>query len=332
MNPLVSIVTPCYNGEKYLERYFESLLQQTYTNCQLIFMDDGSTDDTRDIVTAYKEKLANKGISVEYYYNMNRGQAYAVGEGLKHIKGEYYIWPDADDILTPDSIQKKVEFLQTHLEYAMVRSDCKVVWEDDLETTVELSAWKNNNRFQEDLFENCLLMNQFYFQPGCYMVRTSALLDVNPNKYIFESRAGQNIQMLLPVLYNNKCGYIDEPLYVYVRSKRSHSNSIGTDYDSRIQRLESFEEVVENTIKNTLIDNKERFITQHKENIIRRKIDLAFNYKKYDDAKQFYYQFKSISKVVPAKYFIKCKLGKYKIVSMCLNLFKIIAFKRKNDE
>ena len=132
MNPLVSIVTPCYNGEKYLERYFESILQQTYTNCQLIFMDDGSTDNTREIVTTYKEKLANKGMSVEYYYNMNRGQAYAVGEGLKHIKGEYYIWPDADDILTPDSIQKSWNFFR-HIWIMrwcdlIVRSFGKTIW------------------------------------------------------------------------------------------------------------------------------------------------------------------------------------------------------------
>lgn len=332
MNPLVSIITPCYNGEKYLKRYFESILQQTYTNCQLIFMDDGSTDRTKEIVESYREKLVDKGISIEYYYNTNRGQAYAVGEGLKYIKGEFYIWPDADDILTSDSIQKKVDFLQKHLDYAMVRSDCKVVWEDDLETTVELSAWKNNNRFQEDLFENCLLMKQFYFQTGCYMVRTAALLEVNPKKYIFESRAGQNIQMLLPVLYNNKCGYIDEPLYIYIRSKKSHSNSIGSDYDSKIARIDSFEEVFENTIKNTLIQNKEVNILQCKKNILQRKIDLAFDYKKDDDASRFYYQLKEITHVIPMKYLIKGKLGKYKITTICLNLFRRILSRRKNDE
>lgn len=294
MNPLVSIITPCFNGEKYLDRYFNSLLHQDYDECQLIFMDDGSSDNTRLIVEEYIGLLENKGFSVEYHYNDNHGQAFAVGEGIKYIKGKYYIWPDADDILTYNSISKRVEFLEKHNDYAVVRSECKVVYEDDLQTEVERSAQKNGNRFVENLYHNCLTMTAFYFQPGCYMVRTEALLKINPNRYIYKSRAGQNIQMLLPILYYSKCGYIDEPLYVYVRSKSSHSNSLGCDFESKIKRLDSFIDVYEMTIKNTLIGEKKESIKENKSAILKRKIDLSFQAKKKSEAKKYYAQLRQI--------------------------------------
>ena len=60
--PPVSIITPCYNGESDLERYFESILKQTYQNMELIFVDDGSTDRTSEIAEKYRGKLEGRGI------------------------------------------------------------------------------------------------------------------------------------------------------------------------------------------------------------------------------------------------------------------------------
>ena len=251
---LVSIITPCYNGEKYLEQYFNSLICQDYTNCQIIFIDDGSTDNTKNIVLKYKSEIEKKGMQLEYYYQENSGQAAAIKKGIRFIKGEYFIWPDVDDILTPDSISRRVHFLEKNKEYGLVRSECKVIFEDKPDEIVELSAKKNKNQFKEDLFINCLLMKNFYYQPGCYMVRTSTLIKNNPNRYIFESRAGQNIQMLLPILYKQKCGYIDEPLYIYVKHSNSHSMSVKQNYEAQIKRQNDFKSIIVNTIENTLID------------------------------------------------------------------------------
>ena len=59
--PLVSIITPCYNGEAFLKRYFESILNQTYPNLELIFINDGSTDRTEEIALSYRERLEKRG-------------------------------------------------------------------------------------------------------------------------------------------------------------------------------------------------------------------------------------------------------------------------------
>ena len=71
--PLVSIITPCYNGEPYLDQYFDSILKQTYQHLELIFVDDGSTDRTSEIAENYREKLEDRGIRYILLKQENRG-------------------------------------------------------------------------------------------------------------------------------------------------------------------------------------------------------------------------------------------------------------------
>ena len=122
-NLLVSVITPCYNGEAYLDRYFNSILNQTYRPLELIFVNDGSTDRTAEIAERYAPVLKESDISFIYLHQENAGQAAALNRGLKLFTGEYLTWPDADDEMTPDCIEKKVAFLQKHPELQMVRSD-----------------------------------------------------------------------------------------------------------------------------------------------------------------------------------------------------------------
>ena len=110
--PLVSIITPCYNGEKFLERYFESILAQTYTNIELIFVNDGSKDCTEKIAMSYSEKLKSKGVQYIYIYQENAGQAAAMNKVLKIFSGKYLAWVDSDDVMTAESIKRKVAFLE----------------------------------------------------------------------------------------------------------------------------------------------------------------------------------------------------------------------------
>lgn len=121
--PLVSIITPCYNGEAFLKRYFESILNQTYPNLELIFINDGSTDRTEEIALSYRERLEKRGITYIYEKQENAGQAAALNRGLKLFTGEYLTWPDSDDEMTKDSIEKKVNFLEKNPKYEMVRSN-----------------------------------------------------------------------------------------------------------------------------------------------------------------------------------------------------------------
>ena len=122
MDILVSILTPCYNGAKYIDRYAKSLLAQDYSNCQLIFMDDGSTDNSKELIMSYEKQFKDRGFSFEYYYHDNLGLGATIAEGIKYVKGSYLVWPDVDDTLPVDSISKKVFYLEQKAEYGLVRT------------------------------------------------------------------------------------------------------------------------------------------------------------------------------------------------------------------
>lgn len=258
MYPLVSIITPCYNGEKFLDRYFESILNQTYPNIELIFINDGSTDKTEEIALSYKKKLEERNISFTYLYQENAGQAAALNKGLKIFKGDYLTWPDSDDTMTPDCIEKKVKFLQGNPQFKLCICKANVINEDDnkLLTVYERKIDGKTDNFFEDL----LYVRNVYFTPVAYMVEAASLLLVLHNRDIYIGRGGQNAQILLPMLYHYQCGYLNEILCNYYVRTNSHSHSIN-DSVKTIQQIELYETILLETLKR--INDKVFFEYQH---------------------------------------------------------------------
>ena len=228
MNKLVSVVSPCYNGETYISRYFEAMLKQTYRPFEIILVNDGSKDRTEEIILSYKDKLEESGITLKYIKKENGGTGAAVNDGLKHITGEYLIWPDTDDILFSESIEKRVAFLEEHPEFGYVYSDGQTFYDNNLETSV--GNIKANIPGNGELFKNVLMGNVVY-NPCGYMLRMSAFLDVNPAKEIYPSRYGQNIQMLMPISYKYRCGHLKEYLYGRVDREGSLSKKVWNEDD-----------------------------------------------------------------------------------------------------
>jgi len=289
MDKMVSVVTPCFNGEGFVGRYLESILNQTYKNVELIFVNDGSTDRTEDIVKYYIHKFEENKMKLKYIYQKNGGQASALNRGLKIFEGDYLTWPDSDDILTADSIEKKVLFLENNKEYGLVRTDGAIVKENNLSEIEGYFAKENPNKLKEDLFLDFIIENKVWFAPGCYMVRTKSFLDVNPNRTIYESRAGQNWQMLLPITYKYKCGFIDEPLYLYVIRENSHSHS-KIEYKKILKRCDEHEDILIDTIEGISMqeEEKKKYLNIIKEKYIRKKLDIASEFKDKNLAEKKY--------------------------------------------
>lgn len=245
--PLVSIITPCYNSEKWVSRYLESLLRQTYSNIQLIVINDGSHDKTEEIVLSYREKLAQKGMQLTYQYQDNKGLGGAIQTGLHLVRGEYFTWCDSDNFYTPDYVEEKVRFFAKHPEYAIVRCDGYVVKDSDIHTPISRMADENTDKFQEHLFYNALLSKNFHF--GCAMLRTKEFDTINPERKIYESREGQNWQLMLPMLYYYRSGYIDKPMFVFVIRMDSISNVTQTqDLTAKIKQIDEYIKILQTTI------------------------------------------------------------------------------------
>ncbi|NQT03587.1 MAG: glycosyltransferase, partial [Planctomycetes bacterium] len=116
-NPLVSVVMPAYNAAEYITEAIESVLIQNYRNFELIVIDDGSTDNTRDIVSSFKDD------KIKYFYQENKGLAGAHNAGIKNSKGHFLIKLDSDDVMTPDYIAKHLQEFEYHPEADLVYCD-----------------------------------------------------------------------------------------------------------------------------------------------------------------------------------------------------------------
>ena len=119
-NPLVSLIISNYNYERFLEEAIDSALDQTYSNVEVIVVDDGSTDDSRRIIAGYGKRIVT--VSKE-----NGGQASACNVGFQASKGEIVIFLDADDMLLPATVQRVVAAFQSKLGVAKVQYRLQVV-------------------------------------------------------------------------------------------------------------------------------------------------------------------------------------------------------------
>ncbi|EKP4442247.1 glycosyltransferase, partial [Vibrio alginolyticus] len=104
--PLVSIILPAYNAEKYIHQSLKSCLEQTYSNLEIIIINDGSTDLTLDIINSFKDERIHV-ISRE-----NKGLICSLNEGIDYAKGELICRMDADDICMKDRVNEQVEIFR----------------------------------------------------------------------------------------------------------------------------------------------------------------------------------------------------------------------------
>lgn len=121
---LVSIVVPAYNAAETVKETLESLAAQTYTNLEVIIVDDGSRDNTAVVAQETISKLGNKFI---YVYQPNAGQAAALNNGWERARGEYLGYLSADDILYPNAVSKIVAHFRLHSGITVIYPDYDLI-------------------------------------------------------------------------------------------------------------------------------------------------------------------------------------------------------------
>ncbi|RDV16712.1 glycosyltransferase [Pontibacter diazotrophicus] len=122
-SPLVSVIIPCYNHGAYLQEAFESVWSQAYPSIEIIVVDDGSTDNTREVAASTK--------GVKYIYQKNQGLSAARNTGVRHSEGELLVFLDADDWLLPDAINLNVHYLLQNEQLAFVSGGHDKVFVDE---------------------------------------------------------------------------------------------------------------------------------------------------------------------------------------------------------
>ncbi|MDE7478361.1 MAG: glycosyltransferase family 2 protein, partial [Lachnospiraceae bacterium] len=100
-DPLISVIVPVYNVEKYVMRCIESILAQTYTNLEILLVDDGSTDASGKIC----DELAKKDVRIRIIHKENGGPSDARNVGIQEARGEYYLFVDSDDWISENLLE-----------------------------------------------------------------------------------------------------------------------------------------------------------------------------------------------------------------------------------
>lgn len=211
--PLVSIVAPCYNAEKFLEQALSSIFAQDYENFEVIIVDDGSTDNSYALLQALQARYP-----FQLYRQANQGVSATLNHGLQYARGTYIATPDLDDIMLPESVRIRAEYLEQHPHLGCVGA--LIVYMD--------SDGNDTKRQHRDYIEH-LDFEQ--------ILRGAVVVGAPVSLYRFEAikAAGfydpqikvQDFQMTLKIAH---AGYGIDVLPVCVTRYRRHANNLSRKY------------------------------------------------------------------------------------------------------
>ncbi|MBS2099076.1 glycosyltransferase family 2 protein [Carboxylicivirga linearis] len=141
--PLLSVVVPVFNGEYYIEKTYNNILQQNYSNLEIIFVDNNSEDLTSETV----EKLIESDQRVRLFFESKKGAGAARNTGIKSARGEFICFLDCDDDLVPDKFLKQIDLLQTFKDANFIIGDTLKMYADST----------HNYVIKQSLPEGCLI-------------------------------------------------------------------------------------------------------------------------------------------------------------------------------
>ena len=227
--PLVTIFTPSYNHEKYLDEYFQGLLSQTYRNIQLIIVDDDSTDRSWDKICSYEAELKRKFSSVIIERHENIGPLREMLRMVDKIEGEFYCVLESDDYYLPTKIEENVRYLQQHPDVGVVHSEIDYIYGN----TIQSRHWETIGRSIPcgEVFQALLLDN---FIMTCSVTCRTDLFRkyANIETYISKGYIAPDYPIFLDLARHTRFGYINKSLarYRVLPNSLVHSTNLARAY------------------------------------------------------------------------------------------------------
>lgn len=207
MNIEVTVFMPVYNCEKYLEEAIISILNQTFTNFELLIINDGSTDRSIDIINKFKDKR------IRLFNNeCNKGLPYTRNRGLSLARGKYIALMDADDISKLDRLEKQVNFLNKNKNIDVVSSN--VDW------LIDNKIIKSKRKFSNNRNGNIGLMFRNVIGNPAAMFRKD-FIEKNNINYRKEYFVGQDYAFWIDCQKNGRLYIMPESLLIY---RYGHNN------------------------------------------------------------------------------------------------------------
>ncbi|VAX19752.1 Glycosyl transferase [hydrothermal vent metagenome] len=119
----VSIILPTFNRAEYLSRSINSVIAQSYSKWELVIIDDGSSDNTKEMLRSYLVHFPN----IKYFYHSNKGVALSMNEGIKRSSGEFITFLGSDDEYLPDHLKLRIEYFNSYKDTDLIHTTAKIV-------------------------------------------------------------------------------------------------------------------------------------------------------------------------------------------------------------
>lgn len=232
MEKKVSVIIPCYNSEKNLAETLESIFNQSYYNFELILIDDGSQDNTWELIQAIKDRRIIK------YHQENKGVSAARNKGIELSTGEYILFVDSDDVINKNYIKFLVNALESgnqDVAFCFFSRNKKVVEEDKNTKIKEIFLEKN----QEEMMK-ILLYEKHHLGFSTY-IYIKEIIQKYEIRFPINIKTGEDIEFLWKYLVHCKKGIqVNKYLYWYKDNKES---SIYKIYWKRTDSYQSLKDI-----------------------------------------------------------------------------------------
>lgn len=223
----VSVIMASYNHDKYVGRAIESVIKQTYSNWEMIIIDDCSNDSSVQIIQQYKDERITF-----YQAKENQGTICTFNELLKRARGEYIAILGSDDMWYPDKLQKQIEYLENNNEIAVCFSHADIIDEDekmylqDEECDMNVNTFNQVNRTQGEIFRYFFVNGNYFCHPSS-VVRRSVVEEIG--RFDLRFRQLHDYYYWIKILQKYPVYIIQEPLVKYRRVRKcNNSVSAGT--------------------------------------------------------------------------------------------------------
>lgn len=219
--PLISVIIPAYNRENVIERAIKSATVQTYSNLEIIIVDDASTDNTKDKVRQINDKRI-----VYLSHKTNRGASTARNTGIKKARGEYIAFLDSDDQWFAQKLEKQIAVLKKNFDCSVIYSRYYII----KGKKKKLSVWPEIKKHQGKLNSQLLI--------GNFITTSSTLLkkEILEKSGLFDEKlpAYQDWEFFLRLSKFTNYAFIDEPL---LNQYQDEKNRISVNREKRIQAV-----------------------------------------------------------------------------------------------
>lgn len=215
---IISVIMPCYNNGQYIAQAIESVLAQTYDNCELVIVNDGSTDNSEEVIMRYAESDGR----IRYFWQENRGASAARNYGVQEASGKYICFLDADDWLASECLRQAMDIFKKEPNCRLYYLKSEIVDEETGEKTIWIGGSNN--------YRNVLI----YGMDVKYVIRREDFLNIGGFDEEMKKLGFEDWEFNVRFLYRNNNVITSKDVLYYYRNHNSGTRLIDLSKQSLV--------------------------------------------------------------------------------------------------